>query len=216
MSEEISYNVSNYLYGWQTEKAKEMRKRAMSRWAKRRRTKAVICPVTGEETDHHSGLSRRAWNLIERGVKAEEHDAQIAGETEVYHAHGSWLSSFAFRPPEQQRKGESSFIHVSYLNLIRALTGDEGGRVYSQVKGAEENRLELLNPFKGSEYECVRLTPQQAEAVRLFGLALEQLLKKTAEENFKAGSALLVKLATGDITIDEVNAAHDRREKVST
>lgn len=212
MPEETLYAVSHYLHGW-TEKADEMRHRAQSAWSKRRRQKLVICPITGEDTDHMSGVSGKAWQLIHRGVKALEHDREIAGEKKLFYAHGAWLTSFVNSVQSVFPERRKTFERMDYLDLIRALTQEKVVRVYRAHDEEMTDRLEA-NPIRGSGCEAIRLTERQAEAVRTFGAALEALLDQTAQENYRKGSALLVRMASGDIGIDEINAASTRREKI--
>lgn len=200
-----------------------------SYWPKLPRRKTVTCPVTGEQTDHVFGLSRRAWELIKHGVAWEkERQRQLEG-TQEYCFPKNWGSGLT---------DEYSHVRVG-LHEYRTMEEDRFPiydlaevclRMFSAkwrtVRVSTKNTLESfeaiwlpIDPYDfqklnyNREIIIASLTREQAEWMRAVVTQIQWNLDYRVREATRKGSNLLLTLAEGGTeAIEKFNAVREDAE----
>jgi hypothetical protein len=168
----------------------------------KRRRNSVICPITGQETDLRYGLSRRAWELILKGLELEKREE--SKDTEVYAASYFWNRVEIPRPD-----GYTDFEDIKLMNLVGELLNQRTGR-----REFFSDNVKTLHDIERRDAPLLtlELNERQANAVREFGKRLNELMQKISQKSFQIGSSWVQNLATGRLTLEQVNEWHTDKE----
>lgn len=198
--------------------ASERRARWDALQPKRWRRHPVTCPVTGELTTNQSGVSHRALDLIDKGLEWERWRERENHAKQTFYADGSWCRQsvlFTFLPKQYQstewRNGRHLYTNFDLLDLVAAITNQRLGRKEDYYHQSTDLKRLEENPDKSRWMNSIELTEDQAYEVSRAGAMLEALLRQVEQNALRKGSALLVQMATGDLTIDQVNKLHAAR-----
>lgn len=155
----------------------------------------VLCPITGKETSDRYGLHDDVYKLIEDGLKWREMIANSG------------------RTPRTYYSAYGSFHHrVAVMDFVRSLFGMSHKKVSWTPYHESDQRPDRLEPEgrrgKSDSLYVIDLTDREAQLVVEFVEALNEFIERTKRDEFDRGHKLMLGLANGTVTIDEVNKAN--------
>lgn len=159
------------------------------------RRKSVLCPITGKETQHRYGLHDDVYKLIEDGLKWREMIANSGRKPRTYY------SSYG-----------SIYHRADVMDFVRNLLNLPWRKVSWTAYYESDQREDRLEPEgrreKSDSLPVIDLTDREAQLVVEFVEALKGFIERTKRDEFDRGHKLMLGLANGTVTIDEVNKAN--------
>lgn len=192
------------------------RDRIKAYFPKRGRKNPAVCPVTGEDAWHSSGLSLRAWKLLNAGLLWEAQQAAIAAGAEVrkpYIVSHFWLHcDYVPIPHDDNGANVTGGAIASAADMICAMSGQtynerDDGRLEDLLllEGIqwlhEKNRI----PMNGNRFYMFKLTDRQAAAIRYFGDELLRTMNYLRANALQASQNWLTGMAQGNVGVDDLN-----------
>jgi hypothetical protein len=192
--EEVQTQVMGYT------RYRELIKDIKAQYPSRRRNE-VICPVTGEKTDRIYGLSKRAWELVLKGIELERREE--SKDTESYAASYFWNSVEVQRPD-----GYREIENFHLLDFVAELLNQRVGRLDNVPDGIKQLHEIEKRPNGRNPCDTIELNERQAAVVKRWGTKLNEFIQGVAKRSFKTGSSWVQNLATGNLTLEQINQWH--------
>ena len=195
---------------------------AVGEWPKRSRKVLIPCSLCDTPTSDNKGVCRNCRIQFEAGKKALE--ALDLGEKRAY-----YIPQYSFS--HSWRKQGESVLNSKTFYLLDALEGmmgipaeafsylptedKPGGAVYPARPYVPESRERWVNPDiilyrrNGTQHDApyakLMLTQRQAEAIKELCAAIDEMINNAHQDGYNSGSSMLVRLAEGELTIDDLN-----------
>ena len=109
------------------------------------------------------------------------------------------------------RGAKGNYRRVSFSDLIEILTGRAKDHRYI-LNTPEEMILKKTEDTWRNEYDKFFLTEEQAQVVKDFIAALDNEIEEEKRRAYRSGSNMLARLASGELSIDDVNKMAINRE----
>lgn len=197
-------------------------------WPKFARKRAVICPVTGIETDHPFGLHPRAWDLINKGVTYEIEQAEANADRKWYCFHYRWghgLTSEDTRGPDRYAvqykplEQPDELVYSDLDDLIFRLIDRPVLRSLVRHDWTPEAQDWIWLPYEPYDYKLLSqgevyralLTPAEAETIRQIMTMVRWQQEEVEREARAEGANLLLALNKSPDAIERFNAVQDER-----
>lgn len=176
-----------------------------------RRRKEVKCPTcnTGKLYYTEDAICNECANALKEGQRflAERQERIAEGASDWFALSNSY--SYTYSNGDVPIISHSDFYTARDLvtNLI-ANSCEESERSYQSYR----NTKKVLGPYNPgtSTTHMIRCSPAKAEEISKAFTALESMLRHVYAEGFEAGRALLMGLASGELSVRDYN---DRTEK---
>ena len=106
---------------------------------------------------------------------------------------------------------KGNYRRVSFSDLIEILTGRAKDHRYVLNK-PKEMFLKKTEDTWRNEYDKFFLTEEQAAVVKDFLAALDHKIEEEKKRAYRSGSNMIARLASGELSIDDVNKMAIKRE----
>ena len=173
------------------------------------------CPVCKETHilgyDTEKGCCAACLKLLEKGREYEAQLTRKDAPSKLYRCnpHGASIGYF---PYCNQQVNKDLDTLKTRLHSLLSMTSEIklGWLTYEQSDIIRDNPTEDITGTSSgsnfrSDYGCVKVTPEFADAMREIYQLLNRVLPAIYESGKQSGSNLLLQLASGELTVDQFN-----------